>query len=45
MSCAAAGTDVFHAVADPHRRQILDVLRGGRIDALADVIRRTASNG
>jgi DNA-binding transcriptional ArsR family regulator len=29
MSRAAAGTDVFHAVADPHRRQILDVLRGG----------------
>ncbi len=29
MSRAAAGADVFHAVAEPNRRQILDVLRGG----------------
>ena len=29
MSRAAAGSDVFHAVAEPNRRQILDVLRTG----------------
>jgi len=29
MSRASAGTDVFHAVADPHRRKILDLLRAG----------------
>jgi DNA-binding transcriptional ArsR family regulator len=29
MSRASAGSDVFHAVADPSRRQMLDVLRGG----------------
>jgi DNA-binding transcriptional ArsR family regulator len=29
MSRAAAGSDVFHAVAEPNRRQILDVLRAG----------------
>jgi DNA-binding transcriptional ArsR family regulator len=29
MSRAAAGSDVFHAVADPSRRQMLDVLRSG----------------
>ena len=29
MSRASAGTDVFHAVADPHRRHMLVVLRAG----------------
>ncbi len=29
MSRVASGSDVFHAVADPNRRHILDVLRGG----------------
>lgn len=29
MSRAAASSDVFHAVAAPNRRQILDALRGG----------------
>jgi len=29
MSRAAAGSDVFHAVAEPNRRQSLDVLRTG----------------
>lgn len=29
MSRAPASSDVFHAVAEPNRRQILDVLRSG----------------
>jgi DNA-binding transcriptional ArsR family regulator len=29
MSRAAASSDVFHAVAEPNRRMILDLLRGG----------------
>ena len=29
MSRAGSGTDVFHAVADPNRRRILDMLRDG----------------
>lgn len=29
MSRAAASSDVFQALAEPNRRQILDVLRGG----------------
>ncbi len=29
MPRAAASSDVFHAVAEPNRRQILDVLLGG----------------
>jgi DNA-binding transcriptional ArsR family regulator len=29
MSRATASADVFHAVAEPNRRQILDVLRDG----------------
>jgi DNA-binding transcriptional ArsR family regulator len=29
MPRAAASSDVFHAVADPNRRQMLDVLRSG----------------
>lgn len=29
MARAAASSDVFHAVADPNRRQMLDVLRSG----------------
>jgi DNA-binding transcriptional ArsR family regulator len=29
MPRSAAATDVFHAVAEPNRRQILDVLREG----------------
>jgi len=29
MSRAAAASDVFHAVAEPNRRRILDVLRNG----------------
>lgn len=29
MSRAVASSDVFHAVAEPNRRALLDVLRGG----------------
>ena len=29
MSRSVAGSDVFHAVSDPTRRQMLDVLRSG----------------
>ena len=29
MSRASAGSDVFHAVAEPNRRHILDLLRSG----------------
>jgi DNA-binding transcriptional ArsR family regulator len=29
MPRAAASSDVFHAVAEPNRRRLLDVLRGG----------------
>ena len=38
MSRAAAGSDVFHAVAEPNRRRILDVLRNGEesVGALVD---------
>jgi len=36
MSRARANADVFHAVADPTRRAILDRLRGGGI-AVADL--------
>ncbi len=31
MSRAAASSDVFHAVAEPNRRHILDVLRTGEV--------------
>ena len=31
MSRVAASSDAFHAVAEPNRRHILDVLRGGEL--------------
>ena len=39
MSRAAAGSDVFHAVAEPNRRALLDVLRSGErsVGGLVDV--------
>lgn len=37
---AAAGSDVFHAVADPNRRQILDLLRGGE-RSVGDIVEAT----
>ena len=39
MSRARANADVFHAVADPTRRAILDRLRGGGV-AVADLAER-----
>ncbi len=38
MDTASPATDVFHAIADPHRRQLLDLLAAGELPAqeLAD---------
>jgi DNA-binding transcriptional ArsR family regulator len=39
MARAATTTDAFNAVAEPRRRQILDVLAGGEL-AVNDLVRR-----
>jgi DNA-binding transcriptional ArsR family regulator len=38
MPRAATTTDVFSAIAEPRRRQIIDVLRGGREHAVAELV-------
>ena len=40
MARAATTTDAFNAVAEPRRRQILDVLTGGGELAVNDVVHR-----
>jgi DNA-binding transcriptional ArsR family regulator len=40
MSRASAGSDVFRAVAEPNRRHILDVLRGGE-ESVGDLVEAT----
>jgi DNA-binding transcriptional ArsR family regulator len=39
MARAATTTDAFNAVAEPHRRQILDVLAGGEL-SVTDLVAR-----
>jgi DNA-binding transcriptional ArsR family regulator len=39
MARAATTTDAFNAVAEPHRRQILDVLAGGEL-SVTDLVDR-----
>jgi DNA-binding transcriptional ArsR family regulator len=39
MARAAATTDAFNAVAEPRRRQIIDVLAGGE-QSVNDIVRR-----
>jgi DNA-binding transcriptional ArsR family regulator len=39
MPRAATTTDVFNAIAEPRRRDILAVLLGGRAHAVGDVVR------
>jgi DNA-binding transcriptional ArsR family regulator len=39
MARAATTTDAFNAVAEPRRRQILDVLAGGEERAVNEVVR------
>ncbi len=38
MARAATTTDVFNAIAEPRRRQIIDVLVGGRAHAVGEVV-------
>jgi DNA-binding transcriptional ArsR family regulator len=38
MPRAATTTDVFNAIAEPKRRQIIDVLRGGRAHAVGELV-------
>jgi DNA-binding transcriptional ArsR family regulator len=40
MPRAATTTDVFNAIAEPRRRQIIDVLVDGRAHAVGEVIER-----
>ena len=40
MPRAATTTDAFNAIAEPRRRQIIDVLRGGRVHAVGDLVKR-----
>jgi DNA-binding transcriptional ArsR family regulator len=38
MPRAATTTDVFNAIAEPRRREIIDVLAGGRGHAVGDLV-------
>jgi len=40
MPRAATTTDVFNAIAEPRRREIIDMLRGGRAHAVGDLVDR-----
>lgn len=40
MARAATTADAFNAIAEPRRRQILDVLGDGRAHAVGEVVRR-----
>jgi len=40
MSRAATTTDVFNAIAEPRRREILDALMDGRAHAVGEVVQR-----
>jgi DNA-binding transcriptional ArsR family regulator len=40
MARAATTTDAFNAVAEPRRRQILDLLAGGEEHAVNDLVQR-----
>ncbi len=42
MPRAATTTDVFNAIAEPRRRQIIDFLRGGREHAVGELVDRLA---
>lgn len=39
MPRAAAASDVFSAIAEPRRREIITVLRGGRAHAVGELVR------
>ncbi len=40
MSRAATTADVFNAIAEPRRREIIDLLRGGKDHAVGDLVHR-----
>jgi DNA-binding transcriptional ArsR family regulator len=40
MPRAATTTDAFNAIAEPRRREIIDVLRGGRAHAVGELVKR-----
>lgn len=40
MPRAATTTDVFNAIAEPRRREILDTLAAGRAHAVGDLVRK-----
>lgn len=40
MPRAATTTDVFNAIAEPRRREIIKVLAGGRAHAVGELVRR-----
>jgi len=40
MPRAATTTDVFNAIAEPRRREIIDALRGGRVHAVGELVKK-----
>ncbi len=40
MPRAATTTDVFNAIAEPRRREIIDVLGGGRAHAVGELVKK-----
>ena len=40
MPRAATTTDAFNAIAEPRRREIIDVLRGSRAHAVGELVKR-----